>query len=244
MMGLLVRREVIPNLEAHRPVQYGSLLPEKEDSRTDRMGIFIGKERIGQTVTSVRRDRNGIIHITNRTDLDLTRVKALGRSNVPSMSARLTAVAHPLSGLKSFRLDVDWDVMPVHVRGVVQNRTLRMSKKIGDAPAQRMEVPIDPKALISSGFSPILGASELAKGKRWDVAVFNPLTLRMEKASAEVKRKETIEVNGEPVETYVVSVRYGPVEVRSWVASDGCVVRQEAPFGILLKREPTEAPRD
>ena len=244
MMGLLVRREILPGFEAHAPVRYGSLLSSEQDSRADRMGIFIAGRRVGTTVTSLRREPSGAIRISNQTDLDLARIKALRRPGITSITTHLVALADPARGLRSFKFEVDWDVVPVRIRGVVQGETLRMRKQIGDAPAQSVTVLIDPKTLVSSGFSPILGSSTLTVGKRWDIATFNPLTLRMDKATAEVTAKESLEIDGRKVDTRVVAIRYGPIETRSWVADDGQVVRQEAPFGILLQRESAETLRD
>ena len=70
-------------------------------------------------------------------------------------------------------------------------------------------------------------------GQRWDSRAVNPFTGQVEVVRVEVQRRDLIHWNGEPVSAFVVVHHAGPITARTWVRSDGVILRQEVPFPLV-----------
>jgi len=78
-------------------------------------------------------------------------------------------------------------------------------------------------------------------GQRWDTRVVNPFTGQVELVRVEVRRRDLIHWNGEPVSAFEVVHHSGPITASTWVRPDGVVIRQEVPFPLarlVLERLP------
>jgi len=74
--------------------------------------------------------------------------------------------------------------------------------------------------------------------------VVNPFTGQVEVVRVEVQRRDLIHWNGEPVSAFEVVHHSGPITAKTWVRSDGVILRQEVPIPfvrLVLERLPDAA---
>jgi hypothetical protein len=84
----------------------------------------------------------------------------------------------------------------------------------------------------------------LQVGQRWESRVVNPLTGRIEPVRVAVERRTVIHWDNHPVTTLEVVQHMGLVVARTWVRTDGLVLRQEVPFPLVklvLERQPDQS---
>ena len=110
-----------------------------------------------------------------------------------------------------------------------------------ERPDFRVAVPID-KMTLSNGLSPSLPVSQYEVGKRYHVAVFDPLSslgFDAESASVEVIDRERKAIDGVRVDVFVVETKFRGQVTRSWVTASGDTLREEIgkPFDMILRKE-------
>ncbi|MBM4080624.1 MAG: hypothetical protein FJ278_13055 [Planctomycetes bacterium] len=239
MMGLLIRREIVPGLMAKAPVGYENILAREERTRHERMGIYFASRRVGSSETHVTREHDGRLRIENATEFTLAAFPLPMLPENAKVKAQLTAVVDERHGLRWFRFELDSMLQPMTILGRVAGRKLKIETKVGDAPGARQLMDFDPSAILTSGFSPFVGVPDLRIGREWQISMFNPLTQTMDICQARVTAQETLQTDDGPEDAYVVTLQHGTSELRAWINAKGEVLQEETPFGLTLKREKT-----
>jgi hypothetical protein len=78
-------------------------------------------------------------------------------------------------------------------------------------------------------------------GQRWESRVINPFTRQVESVRVEVTRRGLIHWEGNPVRTFEVVHKTSPFSMKTWVRTDGVILRQEIPLPfvrLVLERRP------
>jgi hypothetical protein len=97
------------------------------------------------------------------------------------------------------------------------------------------KIPLAEGRIISGGFNPFSQLSGIQVGQRWRMQVFNPVAVltgfgdRFVPMVVAVTGKETIIVDGAPVECFVVEAP----NARAWVDGRGAVREQEVTLPVL-----------
>jgi hypothetical protein len=107
--------------------------------------------------------------------------------------------------------------------------------------ASTQSFPYKARGLVQSSLSPFERMPHLQIGQRWENRVVSPLTGRVETCVVEVVARRYITWNDNPVATMEIVTRMSPFSARTWVRSDGLVLRQEVPFPfvkLMLERLP------
>ncbi len=71
--------------------------------------------------------------------------------------------------------------------------------------------------------------------------MINPVSGKVEAVRVEVVRRGLIHWEGNPVTTFEVVHRTSPFSMKTWVRTDGVILRQEIPFPfvrLVLERRP------
>ncbi|MBV8486716.1 MAG: hypothetical protein JO161_00420 [Planctomycetaceae bacterium] len=109
---------------------------------------------------------------------------------------------------------------------------------------QKFSFPYEPRSVVQDALGPIDRLPGLHIGQRWDTHIISPFSGQVEKVRVEVRRRDLIHWNGEPVSALEVVQHAGPITTSTWVRSDGLILRQEVPFPLLrlvLDRLPEES---
>ena len=258
MMALLFRREILPGLalawrETDADQTYEALINATHRTRTARMGIYwptLGN-RVGTTTTTIRRigDSHQISTLTNISvgvlgKLFLLSEDPAGAGDVaPDTAITVTsrALIGPKFQLVSFAAAATTSpralrLMSIRARTAGGKLLVTVEDQAGRITTR--EVPYDPSSALSQSFSVASSPGGLQVGKRWQVRMLNPLKGSYETAVAEVARRTTLEWNGAPHDVFVVETAWGLSKAIAWVTPDGEVLRQRAPFGVMLVRDP------
>ncbi len=210
------------------------------------------RRSVGSAVTASKRLPDGWFELTSRVNFDAEallrgtelRTKASVRFELFS-SYRV----HPSGNLRSF----DMKVTPVDssealftVQGRLHGSVMEVISK-GPLPVlnQKLSFPYEPRSVVHDALGPLDRLPGLHVGQRWDTRIVNPFTGQVEVVRVEVRRRDLIQWNGEPVSTFEVVHHSTPVTARTWVRSDGAILRQEVPFPfvrLVLERVPDAAP--
>lgn len=236
MMAALVKRELLPAWTSAEPVDYGSLLSSNEVSRQSRMAIYFRDARIGRVETQVHRTRDGGIELCSNTTLSLAELGPPLLAAVGKVRTGLIIQSGRDGGLRRFDFYVH-EPLDVCVRGATEGGRLRLTTQFEDGQASETLVDYDPRMILANAFSPFLGLHNLRVGKQWRFASLDPLTRQMKVVTVTVTGRETLDLGGEQTDAFVLTSEYGSLQVRSWVAPDGVVLRMETPYGFSLVRE-------
>jgi len=101
--------------------------------------------------------------------------------------------------------------------------------------------PYEPRSVVHDVLGPLDRLPGLHVGQRWETRVINPFSGQVDKVRVEVKRLGWINWDGNPVNTFEVEQKLTPVSLRTWVRTDGVILRQEVPFPfvrLMLERQP------
>jgi transglutaminase-like putative cysteine protease len=82
-----------------------------------------------------------------------------------------------------------------------------------------------------------LAASGLAAGRRYEMTVLDPATLRNAPMVVEVEGRELVRAAGRPVPAFKVRTQFAGITSTSWITDTGEVVREESPMGLVVVKE-------
>jgi len=99
----------------------------------------------------------------------------------------------------------------------------------------------EPRSVVHDMLGPLDRLPGLHVGQRWETNVISPFTGQIDKVRVEVKRRGVINWDGNPENTFEVEHQMSPISMRTWVRTDGVILRQEVPFPfvrLMLERQP------
>ncbi len=106
------------------------------------------------------------------------------------------------------------------------------------------EVPFPPEMTLSSTFLFNIVQDGLMVGKKGRFPIFIEAFQISSVLEYEILRRETMEFEGKPVDTYVIYYRVSGMDSTFWVAEDGRLLREKTPQGFESINEPEEVARD
>jgi hypothetical protein len=235
MTGTLLYREV------WRPA-FGHTVPLRSTERPMDMWLAIynaGGDRVGYfhsaSFPQIRDRENGA-----RLSVDaVIRVPVLGLASEFALTG--TAWISKETGLREFDLRLRTGEETFRVEGEIAGGALRANLHAGGRTTP-FSFPIGDHALLMDGVG--LTAANLPvlePGKTAWLDAFNPLGMTSVRARLECVGKETLEVRGEQVETFIIEINAAGFSTRSWVTAAEEVVKVETPFGFVLKAVEPEA---
>ncbi|MFI5005865.1 MAG: transglutaminase family protein [Solirubrobacterales bacterium] len=153
-------------------------------------------------------------------------------------AVRLRSVARvdKAFALKSFSFSLDPGTGPTEVEGTLDG--LRLHLAVTTPSGRREETrELREAPTLSLNLSRRLAAEGLEPGKKVQVMVFDPATLRNAPMTLEVQARDVVWVANHPVPAFRVESRYAGIVTKSWINDVGEVVREESPMGLIVVRE-------
>jgi hypothetical protein len=259
----LVTRDLLPELSVGTPPDLRTISAAGEDAPPARWTIQVvdrpnsseDRRAVGQAVTESRRVGDGWVEMTSKVVFDSGRLLSSllkGATLASRVDEQIAFKSRyhvdPSGNLRSFRAEVKlshqsggfWEI-----DGRLKNGVMEVVSA-GPLPIlnRKMSFEYQPRGVVQSQFGPLDRLPGLHVGQRWEEQVVSPLSGQVETVRAEVKRKTVIHWDRSPVTTLEVHHKSKAVSARTWVRTDGLVLRQEVVMPLLrlvLERQPDRA---
>jgi hypothetical protein len=155
----------------------------------------------------------------------------------------------PAGNLQSFELRVrsrEFADELIQVKGQLKGKSMVIVSQ-GPLPIldRKLAFQYEPRSVVQDVLGPLDRLPGLHVGQRWETRVINPFSGQVDRVKVEVTRRSLIHWNGNPVSTFEVVQRMAPLAIRTWVRTDGVILRQEVPFPfvrLVLDRQGEETP--
>ncbi len=253
----LFRVDVLPELTLVYPPDLRAIAVAADADRPTRWSILVvddpkdpsSRRAVGEAETATERSAMGGFVLTSHVDFDAGGLLS-GTAFASRSTLRLLIDSRydvdPSGNLIKLKLDVKSpggaDEPMIAVRGERKGPIMEITSR-GPLPLlnQRWAFDYEPGSVVHDSLRPLDRLPGLHVGQRWETRIVNPFTGQVEKARVEVAGRSVIHWNGEAVSAFEVVQRIPPLTARTWVRTDGVIIRQEVPFPmtrILLERRP------
>ncbi|MDR3633447.1 MAG: hypothetical protein P4L84_06385 [Isosphaeraceae bacterium] len=255
----LISRDLLPEWTLGNPPDLRAISRAEEGARPGRWAVQVVDDpkspevhrTVGQAMTEGVRRPDGSVVIASRVWFDaggLLKGTPFDSKSETRIEVSSNYLVDPQGNLASFRARVRSISDPeelLDVQGVLKNRAIEITTR-SPLPllSQTRTIPYEPRGVVQNALGPIDRLPGLQIGQRWDTRVINPLTGRADVVRVEVTRRSMIHWNNNPVTTLEVVQHMTPLSARTWVRSDGLVLRQEVPFPfvkLVLERLPDDS---
>lgn len=193
-------------------------------------GVYSRGEKIGFVVTQTLPRPDGYeIQEDGRLQMTLLGATTAARMHTSVTVDRAFAV-------RAFAFRLDPGTGPVEIGGTVDGR--RLSIRIKTPSGERTETRELPEPpALSLNLPRRLAAEGLAEGKRFEVLVFDPVTLRNSPMVVSVEGRDVVRALGRPVPTFRLKTTFSGLTSTSWVTELGETIKEESPTGLLVLKE-------
>ena len=201
--------------------------------REDWMGTYFQGKKLGFTRVQTRWSLQGIE--VDSTVFFQIRSKSIDQSTTINQKTRLG----PDFKLRGFSLLQEITGHRQQVEGRVEgNRLIYRIKSRGFDKERSIEFP--PGTLPSSTFLLNLLADGLKVGQKGTLSLFLEPFQMLVDLEYEVLRKENLEYEGKPVETFAIKQKFSGIETTLWIAGDGSVIKETTNQGFESFKESAE----
>ena len=257
----LLKWDVLPELSMGYPPDLRGIAFASESNRPVRWSVQVmeggpgteNRRTVGEAVTVSTRQPNGWYEMTSRVDFDagnLLRGTVLAMRE--SLRVEVKSVYHvdPSGNLRNFDLQVgseDFGDELVHLTGQLRDGRMEIVSR-GPIPMLNttLSAKYEPRSVFSDFLGPLDRLPGLHVGQRWEMQVVNPFSSQVEPVRAEVIGRKMIQWAGNPEWTFEVEHKMpSGLRARTWVRTDGVILRQEVPFPfvrLILERRGEDAP--
>jgi hypothetical protein len=256
----LITRDLLPQLSTANAPDFRALVPAGEGAGPTRWTVEVMDEpafpeslrTIGDAITRSSRGPDGGVHLTSEVRFDakglLRNTPLAAKTDVKlGMAIASTYEVDPSGNLRTFHMGVKYDgdregLDVLTVDGALKNRAIEITTR-GPLPAlnRTLTFPYTPRSLVQDALGPVDRLPGLHVGQRWETRIVSPLPGRADVVRARVTRRTIIHWDKNPVTVFEVVHHLTPLVARTWVRTDGLVLRQEVPFPfvrLILERQP------
>ncbi len=243
----LLTRELLPELTLGYPPDFRTIVAAGQGDPEVRwtiqvMGDSKGSEvlrTVGTAVTGSSGREDGSSELTSRVSLDsegLFKGTPLASINVGRLEIDSRYNVDNKGNLRTLKFKVTSDEAPdfvLTVDGKVQNGLLVLTFR-SKGLEQVRRFPYEPRSVVGNSFGPMDRLPGLHVGQRWETQMVNPITGQVDRVRVEVLRRTLIQWENQPVSPFEVLQTYPPLSsARSWVRTDGVILRQELPLPFV-----------
>jgi hypothetical protein len=259
---LLLTRDLLPELSLGYPPDLRTIAAAGQDARPARWTIQVVddpatpeiRRNVGEAVTSSTRRQDGWHELNSIVWFDsgdlLQGTPFRSRDSV-RLDVNSNYRVDPKGNLRHFEVKVrsrDPQEELFTVTGTLKGDQMEVVAR-GPLPIlnQTRTFPYAPRGVVNNLLGPLDRLPGLHVGQRWDSRVVNPFSGQVDLVRVEVVRRTLIHWNNNPLSVFEVVQSMPPFSARSWVQTDGLIIRQEVPFPfvrLLLERvpDPPETP--
>jgi len=226
MLGLLVRRSWVSlPPPPPPPVEAPGL------SREQWMSVYHEGVKIGYTHVSFTADQDGF----SFSDDSLLRLVVMDSPQI--VRTRLHGHANADWSLRDVELELSSGAGNLRATGVVELAGLRLEIHTGGTGASKQILPVAQPLYLPSTLQGTLNAKLLQPGNRFEVLVFDPISLKNDRLALTVQGQEALPGGGPtPRQAWRVRQEFRGFETTAWMDDDGSLLREEGPMGMVLVR--------
>jgi len=196
-------------------------------------GIYYRGEKIGFSVSQTLPKGDGY-EIQEDGQLQLT----LMGMGTPARLKTSVSVDRAFN-MRAFSFSLDPGTGAINVDGTLDGTRLLLEIRTkGGKRSDTRELKEPPN--LSLNLSRRLAAMGLAPGKRFELSMFDPATLKNAPMTIEVEGRDVVRVGGRPLPTLKLRTQFSGVTSHSWLTETGEIVREESPMGLIVVQEPRE----
>ncbi len=192
-------------------------------------GIYLGKQKIGYEHIAVEIIPGGF----NITDDMTASLSVLG--TVQELNAKTSSVTDDSYRLKSFHFSMRSGFADSEISGSVDGHTLRI--KTGPEPSAIKNIKIDEAPFLASGADLYLRGLKLKAGDSFDIPLFDPASLSLDRMNVNVKSAERMKAGDALVPVYRLDESYAGIEGSDWISPELGTVKSSGPMGFTYLRE-------
>lgn len=227
VMGILVQRTYFNASESYVST---SVSEHKLRPREEWMGIYWGEDKVGYTVSKIKKAFNGYA-IHEQGIMDLTVMGTPQR-----IDTQITSEVDNAFVLRSFEFRMFSNLFTFQAKGKVKGNKLHMDILSGGT-VKKSVIPLKDIPCLASSLKSLMLADGLRVGKQFRYSVFDPSTMSTTPVEALVEGIEEITLRNKPVECYRIKSTFRGITLRSWIDEDGSTIREESPLGLVLIKE-------
>jgi len=169
------------------------------------------------------------LNFTSRLDTQLF-------STSVNLSVRGFAWFSQKKGLENFQITLRSDETSIKIEGVYDGRQLNGEIVTGKEIIP-YSLPVGKNIFLSGGVAlPLMDTPVLEPGESISVDVFDPLAMSVQKAIIASQGQETLQIAGETIESYRMTVTLSGITSTIWVTPEQEIVQAITPFGLKLKK--------
>jgi len=161
-------------------------------------------------------------------DLTFIRIKAF--EMIQDMKITSNGDLRTDLSLSKFRFELQSNKFRYNIIGTIEDNKLEFY--INDEKnVIELESPIYlPMSVVEAAFS----IQSLTKDNKQQFLIFDPITMQNQPVTVSLGGNEILSIMGKNIMTTKVKVDYSNLSQVSWVSSDGLVVKEKAPMGLML----------
>lgn len=235
MVGLFLYREYGGGDVIAPPAEPQAFVPQDQW-----MGIYLGDDsRIGHLhlrSAEERRDEVPGYRMRLKAALETTLFGVTASMDIGGDAWTATK-----GDLAEFQFTLNTADTEMGLRGTVQDDRLKGFLDTGGE-AVPLDFPVDSKLILGAGLGmPTETLPRLAPGDSTTIEAFDPMAMKLSRATVTCTGEETITVSGAEVTTRVYETTLGDMTSRAWVDDAGEVLQASTPFGFTLRKiDPAE----
>ncbi len=257
----LVRRDVLPDWLIGPPPDLRAIASAERDEGPVDWVIQVAEDparpdevhSIGHVRTETHRKRDGYTQLGSLASIDsaaLLRGSPLASRGGEALEIVSTCEIDPAGNLFFFRAAVrppDRREEYLSLEGALKGNTVEVQCRSRLIPFLNWShvFPYQARGMVQNSLGPMGRMPGLRVGQRWESEVISPLTGQVELGLVEVVRRENTYWGTGPVDVLVVEAHLSSLTARTWVRTDGLVLRQEVPtpfLRLMLERVPAISP--
>jgi hypothetical protein len=246
---LLLTWDVLPELTQGYAPDLRAIALAGDSSRPVRWNIQVVddprqpelRRSVGESITTSSRRPDGFFELTNHAELDaggLFRGTPFASRSSLRVGVESLYLVDQAGNLNLFSLRVvdkgraDAEIMTV--TGKVKGRKIEIeSHGWSDILNRKLALDYEPRSVVHDVLGPQDRLPGLHVGQRWESKGINMISGQVESVRVDVVRRGLINWEGNPVTTFEVVHRTSPFSMKTWVRTDGLILRQEVPFPFV-----------
>jgi hypothetical protein len=244
---LLLTWDVLPELTTGYAPDLRAIALAGDSSRPVRWKIQImddprhpdQRRTVGESVTASSKRADGWFELTNHVDLDaggLLKGIPFGSRSNEHIAVESRYVVDNSGNLNSFVLSVTSKTLGERLKVTGQLKGRKMDI-VTWGPVEildkKMSLDYTPRSVVSDILGPMDRLPGLHVGQKWESKVINPISGQVESVRVEVVRRGLINWDGDAVMTFEVVNRTSSFLMKTFVRTDGVILRQEIPFPFV-----------
>jgi hypothetical protein len=209
------------------------------------------RRAVGEAITASSRQANGWYEMTSQVAFDAADLlRGTPFATRGSIRLQIDSRYHvdPSGNLHDFDLHVksgEFGDEMIVVKGQLKGKTMEIATR-GPIEILNKELKFDyePRSVVQDVLGPLDRLPGLQVGQRWEARVINPFNGKVDLVKAQVVRRAMIDWDGNSVWTFEVEQKMSPLSMKTWVRTDGAILRQEVPFPfvrLMLERRPADS---